>query len=79
MYKKTEDDPDGDSFMIKYYDEGTWFGELAILRNCRRTASVRAVSDCNLLALHAQSVLRFKEQFQEGFENQFYMYDDDES
>ncbi|VDQ06540.1 unnamed protein product [Trichobilharzia regenti] len=41
---------------------GTVFGELAILYNCTRTASVRAITDCKLWAIDRpcfQSIMMF--------------------
>lgn len=61
--------------MIKMYEEGSWFGEISIVKKCQRTASVKAVTDCNVLALKASTVRRFIKLFEEKFDEQYYMYE----
>lgn len=40
---------------LRFYETGEAFGELALLYNCPRAASIRAVADCKLWALDRES------------------------
>ena len=48
-----------------FYREGEFFGELSILNNAPRAASVEAVSDCELMGLDAASVTLLRSRFAE--------------
>jgi len=48
-----------------FYREGEFFGELSILNNAPRAASVEAVSDCELMLLDAASVTLLRGRFAE--------------
>ena len=44
-YKKSDDDEDGDMIPIYFYDQGDWFGELAVLGREKRRASIKVTSE----------------------------------
>ena len=41
--------------MVKIYESGEAFGELALLYNCTRQASIKATEDCVLFALDRET------------------------
>ncbi|OQR86806.1 Voltage-gated Ion Channel (VIC) Superfamily [Achlya hypogyna] len=59
------DDPSRDKSVIKLITVGDYFGEIALLMDCRRTACVRAKTFCVLCVLHRsgfrQVIARHKE------------------
>jgi HlyB family type I secretion system ABC transporter len=50
---------------LAFYREGDFFGELSILANSPRSASVEAFSDCRLLALEPEAVHDLKSSYPE--------------
>ena len=50
---------------LAFYREGDFFGELSILANSPRSASVEAFSDCRLLALEPEAVHELKGSYPE--------------
>src|SRR4029077_15007590 len=50
---------------LAFYREGDFFGELSILNNAPRAASVEAFTDCRLLALEPQAVVDLRGRFPE--------------
>src|SRR5437660_8145704 len=58
-------DGNGKERNLAFYREGDFFGELSILNNAPRAASVEAFSDCQLLALEPQAVLDLRSRFVE--------------
>ena len=50
---------------LAFLREGNFFGELSILTEARRAATVQALTDCRLLALAPESVLEMNQQFPE--------------
>ncbi|HUE41051.1 MAG TPA: peptidase domain-containing ABC transporter [Chthoniobacterales bacterium] len=50
---------------LAFYREGDFFGELSILNNAPRAASVEAFTDCQLLALEPKAVLDLRSRFPE--------------
>lgn len=51
-------DENGTSEKVKEYGKGTYFGELALIKNEPRAASVVASTDCKLLTLDRMSFKR---------------------
>jgi len=45
----------GDQKLVKQYESQDVFGELALLYNCKRAASIRATSDCVLWKLDRET------------------------
>jgi ATP-binding cassette subfamily B protein len=58
-------DGNGRELNLAFYREGDFFGELSILNNAPRAASVEAFTDCQLLALEPQAVLDLRSRFAE--------------
>jgi ATP-binding cassette subfamily B protein len=58
-------DGNGHERNLAFYREGDFFGELSILNNARRAASVEAFTDCQLLALEPEAVLDLRSRFPE--------------
>jgi ATP-binding cassette subfamily B protein len=54
--------PSGSESRVAVLDDGDYFGEIALVRNVPRTASVRTLSDCILLSLTGEHFLRLMEQ-----------------
>jgi len=52
----------GEERRVAVLEDGDYFGEIALVRNVPRTASVRSISDCILLSLAAEQFLRLMEQ-----------------
>ena len=44
--------------VLNTLEEGGFFGEIALIMSQKRTATVRAITDCDLLMLHRQDLLR---------------------
>ena len=61
-------DGNGHEVNLAFYREGDFFGELSILNNAARAASVEAFTNCHLLALEPQAVLDLRNRFVE-FDN----------
>ena len=55
----------GRELNLAFYREGDFFGELSILNGAPRAASVEAFTDCQLLALEPQAVLKLRHRFPE--------------
>ena len=55
----------GNQQNLAFYREGDFFGELSILANSPRSASVEAFSDCRLLALEPEAVHELKGSYPE--------------
>ena len=55
----------GRTHNVAFYREGDFFGEVAILNDAPRAASVEAVTDVRLLALEPDAVRELEEQFPE--------------
>jgi HlyB family type I secretion system ABC transporter len=58
-------DGNGRQLNLAFYREGDFFGELSILNNAPRAASVEAFTDCHLLALEPAAVLDLRTRFPE--------------
>jgi len=58
-------DGNGRELNLAFYREGDFFGELSILNNAPRAASVEAFTDCQLLALEPAAVLDLRNRFPE--------------
>jgi HlyB family type I secretion system ABC transporter len=58
-------DGNGHERNVAFYREGDFFGELSILNNAARAASVEAFTDCQLLALEPQAVIELRNRFPE--------------
>jgi ATP-binding cassette subfamily B protein len=54
--------PSGAESRVAVLEDGDYFGEIALVRNVPRTASVRTLSDCILLSLAGEQFLRLIEQ-----------------
>jgi HlyB family type I secretion system ABC transporter len=54
---------DGHRQYVAYLRKGDYFGEMSVLRGSARSASVEAVSDCQLLALHPATMRKLLEAF----------------
>jgi ATP-binding cassette subfamily B protein len=54
--------PAGSESRTAVLEDGDYFGEIALVRNVPRTASVRTLSDCILLSLTGEQFLRLIEQ-----------------
>jgi HlyB family type I secretion system ABC transporter len=57
------EDEEGRRTYVAYVRKGDFFGELSVFRGSSRTASVEAVSDCRLLALHAETLRNLLDRF----------------
>ena len=55
----------GRQLNLAFYREGDFFGELSILNNAPRAASVEAFTDCQLFALEPAAVLDLRSRFPE--------------
>jgi len=55
----------GRQLNLAFYREGDFFGELSILNNAPRAASVEAFTDCQLFALEPAAVLDLRNRFPE--------------
>src|SRR4029077_5085413 len=55
----------GRQLNLAFYREGDFFGELSILNNAPRAASVEAFTDCQLLALEPATVFDLRTKFPE--------------
>ena len=55
----------GQESNLAFYREGDFFGELSILNNSPRAASVEAFTDCQLLSLEPKSVRALRRRFPE--------------
>lgn len=65
----------GEIFPIYFYDQGDWFGELAVMEGIRRMASIEITSEfAVLLALDISIINRFKAKFDEAFREKSYTY-----
>jgi CRP-like cAMP-binding protein len=65
----------GEMFPIYFYDQGDWFGELAVMEGIRRMASIEITSEfAVLLALDIHIINRFKAQFDDAFREKSYTY-----
>jgi HlyB family type I secretion system ABC transporter len=58
-------DGNGHERNVAFYREGDFFGELSILKQAPRAASVEAFTDCQLLALEPRAVLDLRIRFPE--------------
>ncbi|HME87657.1 MAG TPA: peptidase domain-containing ABC transporter [Chthoniobacterales bacterium] len=58
-------DGNGRPLNLAFYREGDFFGELSILNNAPRAASVEASTDCQLLALEPAAALDLRKRFPE--------------
>jgi ATP-binding cassette subfamily B protein len=47
-------DPEGKEERLAILDDGDYFGEIALIQNIRRTATVRTLTPCFLLTLHRE-------------------------
>ena len=47
----TQDDDAGNTLEVRRYSAGEYFGEVAILRNEKRAATVKASTDCRCIVL----------------------------
>src|SRR5438093_5217106 len=56
---------DGQERNLAFYREGDFFGELSILNNSPRAASVEAFTDCQLLSLEPKAVRHLRRRFPE--------------
>ena len=54
--------PSGSENRMAVLEDGDYFGEIALVRNVPRTASVRTLADCVLLSLTGEQFLRLIEQ-----------------
>jgi ATP-binding cassette subfamily B protein len=53
--------PSGSETRMAVLEDGDYFGEIALVRNVPRTASVRTLSDCILLSLTGEQFIRLME------------------
>src|SRR6266404_9427511 len=58
-------DGNGHELNLAFYREGDFFGELSVLNNAPRAASVEAFTDCQLLALAPEAVRDLRNRFPE--------------
>jgi ATP-binding cassette subfamily B protein len=58
-------DGNGQKRNVAFYREGDFFGELSILNNSARAASVEAFTDCRAFALEPKAVLELRKRFPE--------------
>jgi ATP-binding cassette subfamily B protein len=58
-------DGNGRQLNLAFYREGDFFGELSLLNNAPRAASVEASTDCRLLALEPAAALDLRNRFPE--------------
>ncbi|HXY60459.1 MAG TPA: peptidase domain-containing ABC transporter [Chthoniobacterales bacterium] len=58
-------DGNGQQRNVAFYREGDFFGELSILNNSPRAASVEAFTDCRAFALEPKAVLDLRKRFPE--------------
>lgn len=71
-FKSTEG---GDHFPVYFYDQGDWFGEIAVMERIKRMASVQVTSDfAGVLVLDYNIINRFKAQFEKAFKEKSYTY-----
>lgn len=57
--EKTDlDNPDAEPVKVFDYDEGAYFGELALLHDCKRQASVKTVSRVTLASIEREAFMR---------------------
>jgi ATP-binding cassette subfamily B protein len=54
--------PSGSETRMAVLEDGDYFGEIALVRNVPRTASVRTLSDCIFLSLTGEQFIRMMEQ-----------------
>jgi cAMP-dependent protein kinase regulator len=65
---------EGNEKPVLSYKLGDWFGELGILKNKQRAATIKANSIVSVLKIEADTLLRFKENLEEGFKEQEQLY-----
>lgn len=56
--KKDLSDPSSEPSKLHDYEEGDYFGELAILHDCKRQASVKAISKSTLAYIEKEDFMR---------------------
>jgi CRP-like cAMP-binding protein len=57
----------GEEFVLRHFDTGDCFGEMALMDLSARSASVRAVTDCSALELTSGDLMRLFERDAEQF------------
>ena len=74
-YKKSTDDADGDFMPVYFYDQGDWFGEIAVLEKKKRQASIKVTSEfAGVLMIDSATLGRFMGRFNQMFQDQAYSY-----
>ena len=59
------EDTKGNEFVLAYLNPGEFFGEIALIQNIRRTATIFSITNCRLLVLEAVDFHRLVDQIPE--------------
>lgn len=74
-YKKSDEDEGGDMIPVYFYQQGDWFGELAVIQRKKRQASIKVTSEfAGVLMIDSYTMKRFERQFKSTFEDQAFSY-----
>jgi len=67
------------SYLINNLEEGSYFGEVALITNLKRTATVKSVDFCTLSTMSRDVLQQAKEEYPQiylNFRNKIMLYDD---